>query len=80
MNLRCVTPSLVCLLLLLHCGGAENEVEIVGIEGIAHVIDPSEPCQGTVDLVLEKVREIDPFAIADVGMDNFRIYQLGGVI
>jgi hypothetical protein len=50
------------------CGQREDPVKIVEIDGVRHVQNPAVPLKGTIDLKLEKVREVNPYDIDDVGM------------
>jgi hypothetical protein len=59
---------LVILLVMAGCGKKEDPVKIVTIEGVRHILNPAVPLKGTVELQVEKVREINPYEIKDVGM------------
>ncbi|MGZ7065164.1 MAG: hypothetical protein ACXVI6_02285 [Candidatus Aminicenantales bacterium] len=62
--------------------GAQAKVEIKTIDGIPHVLNPAKPLKGTVQLEVERLRTIDPYAQADVGrrMVRFSRDEAGNVI
>ncbi|MGZ4886467.1 MAG: hypothetical protein ACXVJK_01945, partial [Candidatus Aminicenantales bacterium] len=62
--------------------GAQAKVEIKTIDGIPHVLNPAKPLKGTVQLEVERMRTIDPYAQADVGMRMVRFSrdEAGNVI
>jgi len=45
-----------------------GQVDVKTIDGIKHVINPAKPIKGLIKLELEKVREIDPYAISDLNL------------
>jgi hypothetical protein len=55
-------------LLMAWIGSAGSQVEVKTIDGIQHVLNPAMPIKGLVKLELEKVREIDPYAISDLNL------------
>ncbi len=45
-----------------------GQVDLKTVDGIQHVLNPAKPIKGFVKLELEKVREIDPYAISDLNL------------
>jgi hypothetical protein len=62
--------------------GAQAKVEIKTIDGIPHVLNPAKPLKGTIQLEVERMRTIDPYAQADVSMRMVRFSrdEAGNVI
>jgi len=64
-----------CLALVLlgiaACGKREAPVKIVDVDGVRHIQNPAVPLKGTIDLKLEKIREVNPYEIDDVGMRHY---------
>ncbi|MCJ7580082.1 MAG: 6-bladed beta-propeller [Candidatus Aminicenantes bacterium] len=61
------------ILSITGCGKKPDEkVQIVEIEGIRHVMNPSSPLKGTILLNLEKTLEIDPYEHEEVGLKVVR--------
>ena len=57
------------ILMFTGCGKKPDErVQIVEIEGIRHVLNPSSPLKGTIILELEKTIEIAPYEHEEVGL------------
>ena len=52
----------------------DEKVQIVEIEGIRHVLNPSSPIRGTIFLDVEKTLEIDPYENEEVNLKIIR-YQ-----
>lgn len=52
-------------------GGGGEAVDIEIIDGIKHILNPSEPIKGTITLAFEKIREINPYDREEVGMKFF---------
>jgi hypothetical protein len=57
--------------LFICCGPKEGKVEKVIIDGVAHIMNPEKPLKGTVQLDIEKTRELNPYLHEDVGLRNF---------
>lgn len=63
----------LCLLImiLVGCGKkAEEQVQIVLIDGIRHIKNPVTPLKGTVVLEVEKITEINPYEQEEVGLKS----------
>jgi hypothetical protein len=59
---------LYSLLFMAGCGKKEEPVKVVEIEGVKHVVNPAAPLKGTIELQVEKIREVNPYELKDVGM------------
>jgi hypothetical protein len=59
---------LVMVSVLVGCGKKEEPVKIVEINGVRHILNPAMPLKGNVELQVEKIREVNPYKIPDVGM------------
>jgi len=46
----------------------QNKAKVKTIDGVIHVLNPATPLKGSVSLEIEKILEIDPYKIDDVGM------------
>jgi hypothetical protein len=46
----------------------QNRAKVKTINGVPHVLNPAKPLKGIVSLEIEKILEIDPYKIDDVGM------------
>ena len=60
-----------CLLLWLGTACSQDTVEMKTIGGVAHVLNPKKPLQGTIQLDVEKTLEINPYAYEQIGLRYF---------
>ncbi|MGZ5499202.1 MAG: hypothetical protein ACXWHI_10815 [Candidatus Aminicenantales bacterium] len=47
---------------------AQNKVEVKTVDGVIHVLNPAKPLKGTVELEIERTRQINPYDQPDVGL------------
>jgi hypothetical protein len=64
----CAVAFLAFLLTAAAPIAAQNKVETRTIDGVAHILNPAKPLKGTIELEVERTREINPFDQPDVGM------------
>lgn len=53
---------------LSFCGRGKKDVERVIVDGVTHVRNPEKPLRGMIVLEVDKVREIDPYKLPEVGL------------
>lgn len=58
------------LFLFLCCGPREEKVERIIVDGELHIKNPELPLKGTIELDIEKIREIDPYQYEEVGLSS----------
>ena len=64
-----MSSILICLVFIgagLTMG--QDKVEVKMVAGIPHVLNPANPLKGIISIEVEKILEIDPYKIEDVGM------------
>jgi len=61
--------------LFICCGPKEGKVEKVIIDGVAHIMNPETPLKGTVQLDVEKTREINPYLHVEVKLRGFKFIR-----
>jgi len=61
--------------LFICCGPKEGKVEKVIIDGVAHIMNPETPLKGTVQLDVEKTREINPYLHEEVKLRGFKFIR-----
>jgi len=68
--------KLICLIVILifssFCGPKKDKIERIIEDGVLHVKNPESPLKGTVELDIDKIREIDPYQYKEVGLKNMR--------
>ncbi len=63
---------ILVLSLFLYCSPKEEQIEKIIEDGIVHIKNPEKPIKGTVLLDIEKIREINPYKLEEVGFRQFR--------
>ncbi len=64
---------LLIMMIFIGCGKkAEEQVQIVLIDGVRHIKNPETPLKGTVVLDVEKKLEINPYEHEEVGLKSFK--------
>jgi hypothetical protein len=70
-----MSKTWVCLALsflaFAACGKRQDPVKVVEIDGLRHVQNPAVPLKGAIDLKVEKIREVNPYEVQDVGMRHY---------
>jgi len=60
------------MMVFIGCGKkAEEQVQVVLIDGVRHIKNPETPLKGTVVLEVEKTFEINPYEHEEVGLKSF---------
>ncbi len=59
------------LSLFIYCRPQEQKVEKIIVDGVSHIMNPEKPQKGTVQLDVEKTREINPYIHEEVGLRYF---------
>lgn len=65
---------ILCLLMMIFVGcgkKAEEQVQVVLIDGVRHIKNPEIPLKGAVVLEVEKIIEINPYEHEEVGLKYF---------
>ncbi len=68
--------KLICLIVILifssFCGPKKDKIERIIEDGVLYVKNPESPLKGTVELDIEKIREVDPYQYEEVGLKSLR--------
>jgi hypothetical protein len=51
---------------------AQTKAEVKTVGGVAHVLNPAKPLKGTIELEVERSREINPYDRPEVGLRRVR--------